>query len=130
MVCDAWVDTTRDRSYLYQVSLSPTSNDVRKFNGEAFKRVSEPPMTSWRIPGDVVFRDLDGEGVLLNLTTGMYYGLNPTGTVVWNLLRQGCSTSEIVSAIVARFDVDADVAAADVALLVGDLAAKGLVASG
>ena len=29
---------------------------------------------------DVVFREIDGEGVLLNLKTGIYFGLNATGT--------------------------------------------------
>ena len=86
-------------------------------------------MKSWRIPEDVVFRDLDGEGILLNLATGTYYGLNPTGTVVWNLLHEGKPTSEIVAALVREFEVSEDAAAADVETLVDDLAAKGLLAA-
>jgi hypothetical protein len=34
---------------------------------------------SARIPADVVFRDFMHETVILNLQTGKYHGLNPTG---------------------------------------------------
>ena len=40
------------------------------------------------ISPDVVFRDLDGEAVLLNLALGIYFGLNEVGTRMWNLLHQ------------------------------------------
>lgn len=84
-------------------------------------------MNAWRIPEDVVFRELDGEGVLLNLATGIYFGLNPTGTIVWQLLNEGKPDGEIVSALVAEFEVTEDIAAADVKILIEELAAKGLL---
>jgi hypothetical protein len=34
------------------------------------------------IPEDIVFRDLAGEAVILNLGTGMYFGLNAVGTQI------------------------------------------------
>jgi hypothetical protein len=37
----------------------------------------------------VVFRELDGGGVLLHLETGSYHGLNPTGSRLWSLI-DGC----------------------------------------
>ncbi|PYO19380.1 MAG: hypothetical protein DMD85_18645 [Candidatus Rokuibacteriota bacterium] len=38
-----------------------------------------------RIRKDVVFRELEGEMVLLNLATGVYFGLDPVGTRIWTL---------------------------------------------
>ena len=35
---------------------------------------------------DVVFRELDGEAVILNLETGLYFGLNEMGTRIWQRL--------------------------------------------
>jgi hypothetical protein len=32
------------------------------------------------VPDDVLFRDLDGEAVILNLRTGTYFGLDELGT--------------------------------------------------
>jgi hypothetical protein len=37
------------------------------------------PHASARIPPDVVYRDFMHETVVLNLQTGKYHGLNPTG---------------------------------------------------
>jgi hypothetical protein len=38
------------------------------------------------VPEQVLFRDLKGEAVLLDLESGNYYGLNETGTRMWSLL--------------------------------------------
>jgi hypothetical protein len=40
------------------------------------------------VPERVLFRDLAGEGVLLELDSGRYFGLNETGTRMWRLLAQ------------------------------------------
>ena len=37
---------------------------------------------------DVLFQELDGEGVLLNLKTGVYFGLDSVGARVWQLLEK------------------------------------------
>ena len=34
----------------------------------------------------VAYRDLEEGGVLLNLETGAYHGVNPTGCAIWKLL--------------------------------------------
>jgi hypothetical protein len=39
------------------------------------------------VPESVLFRDLDGEAVLLETATGRYYGLNEVGTRMWSLLQ-------------------------------------------
>jgi hypothetical protein len=38
------------------------------------------------VPESVLFRDLDGEAVLLETGSGRYYGLNEVGTRMWSLL--------------------------------------------
>ena len=37
---------------------------------------------------DVLFRDVDGEAVILNLRDGKYYGLDPIGTRMWIVLAE------------------------------------------
>ena len=39
------------------------------------------------IPETVLFRDLDGEAVLLDTVSGRYFGLNEVGTRMWALLQ-------------------------------------------
>jgi len=43
-------------------------------------------MTRVTVPESVLFRDLDGESVLLETGSGRYYGLDEVGTRMWNLL--------------------------------------------
>lgn len=80
-----------------------------------------------RISDDAVFREIDGEAVVLNLASGIYFGLNGVGTRVWQLIEQRGSLEAVRDALVAEFDVDADTAARDVTSLAADLAARGLV---
>ena len=75
----------------------------------------------------VVFRELSGEAVLLNLESGVYYGLDPVGTRVWSLLNQNHALSMVCSIMVEEFDVEPDVLERDVITLVGDLRDKGLI---
>ena len=57
-----------------------------------------------RISGDVVFRELEGEMVLLNLRTGVYFGLDPVATTIWRLLEARRTVGEIVEALVREYD--------------------------
>jgi hypothetical protein len=83
-----------------------------------------------RTSPDVVWRDLDGEAVLLDLSTGVYFGLNEVGTRIWQLLDEGRDHESIVGAIAAEFDAERDAIDADVRALVEKLQARGLVVDG
>lgn len=76
----------------------------------------------------VVFQQLQEEAVLLNLGSGLYFGLDPIGTRIWNLLAEGQSLPQIVSAITAEYEVDSEQCTADLLKLLGDLESQGLIA--
>jgi len=57
------------------------------------------------IPEDIVFQDLAGEAVILNLGTGMYFGLNAVGTQIWRLISEGCSFEQIVAALLEGYEI-------------------------
>ncbi|MCP4203714.1 MAG: PqqD family protein [bacterium] len=79
------------------------------------------------IPEQVLFRDLDGESVLLHLGSGQYFGLDEVGTLIWNSLSEGCSLDEIERRILTEYDVSAQEAKADVRRLVDELTQSGLL---
>ena len=58
-----------------------------------------------RIGTDVVFHDLQGEMVLLNLKTGVYFGLDPVGTRIWQLCQAPTSVRRILDALLDEYDV-------------------------
>ena len=68
---------------------------------------ARPP---FRIPEHVLSRELDDEMVLLNLDSGEYFGLNDTGTRIWELLADGRSREEVIDCLTDEFEVTVDVA--------------------
>jgi Coenzyme PQQ synthesis protein D (PqqD) len=81
-----------------------------------------------RINTDVVFRELEGEMVLLNLASGVYFGLDPVGTRIWGLIAEQRSAAEIVRVLTAEYEVDAKTCEADLWTLLDTLAANELIA--
>jgi hypothetical protein len=76
---------------------------------------------------DVVFRDLEGEAVILDLSSGTYFGLNHVGTRIWQLISEGSDEAGIVDTIVSEYDADRATIATDVARLLNDLRARRLI---
>ena len=76
---------------------------------------------------DAVFRELDGEAVILQLEAGMYFGLDPVGTRLWQLIETHGQLRPVLEAAATEFDVPADVLERDLIELVSGLAEKQLV---
>ncbi|SRR6187200_3105484 len=76
---------------------------------------------------DAVFRELDGEAVILQLEAGMYFGLDPVGTRLWQLIETHGQLRPVVEAALQEFDVPADVLERDLIELVSRLSEKELV---
>lgn len=89
-----------------------------------------PTRPPYRIPEHVLSRKLDDEMVLLNLDSGEYFGLNDTGTRVWELLADGRSREEVIERLTEEFEVAGEVATGHVAALCAELLEAGLLAEG
>ncbi len=70
---------------------------------------------------------LDGESVLLNLSSGRYYSLNVVGSTIWDLCGGERSLRQILSAICERFEVSVSQAQNDVLELIMHLEQEGLL---
>lgn len=79
------------------------------------------------VTSDVVSCDLVEEAALLNLKDGIYYGLNPVGARIWNLIQKPITVGEILDVILEEYDVERDVAQADLMELLEQLLKKELV---
>jgi hypothetical protein len=80
------------------------------------------------VVGDsVVCADLDNEAVLLNVETGVYFGLGATGKLVWTLLERGMSRAELRRQLLAKFDVSPEQLEADLAAFLEALRSNGLI---
>ena len=75
----------------------------------------------------VLWRELDGEAILLNPKKGYSYNLNPVGTLVWKLLDGQHTIEDITTAVCAAYEVEPEQAGQDVKLLLDDLLTNKLV---
>ena len=76
---------------------------------------------------DAVFRELDGEAVILQLEAGMYFGLDAVGTRLWQLIETHGQLRPVLEAALQEFDVPADVLERDLIELVSRLSEKELL---
>lgn len=79
------------------------------------------------VPEDVLFRDLGGEAVILNLKSGKYYGLDEVGARMWALLTQHGQVAPAYQALLDEYDVTAEQLRPDLYRFVDELAAHGLL---
>jgi len=84
-------------------------------------------MTRVTVPESVLFRDLDGESVLLETGSGRYYGLDEVGTRMWNLLRQHGEIGAVCRDLLREYDVTENRLREDLTKLVEDLSSRGLL---
>lgn len=84
-------------------------------------------MSRIEVSPSVIYRDVSGEVVLLNLQSGVYYGLDPIGSRMWQLLMEQRALDDVCAVMVEEYDVSVDVLRADLARLVDELSSKGLV---
>ena len=76
-------------------------------------------IAAWRI--------VDGEAVIVHATSSAYYGLNTTGTFIWEaIVGEPMASHDIASRVTARFGVTGDAVRNDVDTFLASLEAEGL----
>ena len=79
------------------------------------------------IPDSVLSTELHDEGVLLNLETGEYFGLDGVGMEMWKVLRATGDVGAARATLLEQYDVAEDVLAKDLDELIAKLAERKLL---
>lgn len=77
--------------------------------------------------GEVLFQEIDGEAVILDLASEQYFGLDEVGTRIWSLLDGNAKLAIVLDALSAEYDAPADRIQADLLALAQRLLEAGLV---
>jgi hypothetical protein len=75
----------------------------------------------------VTWREVEGEVVALDLQASTYFSANASGSVLWPLLLEGATRTELTDALVKSFDVGPEQAAVDVDAYLASLDELGLL---
>ena len=73
---------------------------------------------------DLIFAEVEGKGILIDLKKGMSFYLNETGNLIYRLLQEGKSPEEILKMIVEEYDVEMEEARKDMDEFLGILKSK------
>ncbi len=69
----------------------------------------------------VVWKVIDGKGVLLNLEDGAYFDVDPVGLVIWDLCDGRVTQNEIVASTSQTFRTDSERVSRDIPSFLKDL---------
>lgn len=79
------------------------------------------------IPPDTLVNVIGEEAVLLNLKNEQYFGLDPMGTRMWQLLTASDSIQSAFDALLGEYEVTEEILRQDLTDLLEKLLAHGLV---
>ena len=105
----------------FRMSGTPFNNILQHF---------EPEMnldSKLSIPPQVMSRLVDDETVLLDLKSGMYFGLDGVGKRIWESVSEGNNLGETAAMIAAEYEVEEARAQSDVIEFASELVDRGLL---
>jgi hypothetical protein len=76
---------------------------------------------------EVAAKVMDGEAILINLSTGAYYSTGSSGGFIWSLIETHMPIHAIATALANRYEVQRPQAEADVLRLCEELRVEGLI---
>ena len=85
------------------------------------------PNSKFSVPATVMARTVGKETVILALESGTYFGLDPVGARIWQLLGTGHSVSGICDVMVEEYEVSREALEHDVLVLAQELVARKLI---
>ena len=82
------------------------------------------------IPAQVMARQVGDETVILDLGSGTYFGLDPVGARIWQLIGEGKTLGEICDTMLDEYDVTREALERDVVELADKLLEQKLISIG
>lgn len=71
--------------------------------------------------------DLDGTAVILNMTSGKYYGINSVGSFIWSTIQTPQTFDQIQDLVMNEFDVESEICQKEVLSFLKKMAEQKLI---
>jgi hypothetical protein len=82
-----------------------------------------------KVPAQVMARQVGEETIILDLASGMYFGLDAVGARVWQLMGEGKTLAQICDTMRAEYEVSPEVIERDVLSLAESLCSRQLISA-
>jgi hypothetical protein len=76
---------------------------------------------------ELVWKEIDGDVVVLDGRDAVYLTVNGSGALLWRMLAESSTREDLVGALTDAYEVDEAQAATDTDAFLGELSAKGLL---
>ena len=80
-----------------------------------------------RISKEIIFQELEGEAVLLNMQNGIFFGLNPVAKRMWELLNELGQAEEVLKQLLQEYEASEEQLRKDLVDFIEKLKSKGLI---
>jgi hypothetical protein len=82
---------------------------------------------TYQVSPEQLHSEIGSEAVVLDIKSGVYYGLNETGNQIWQWLQQPKTESEIIDLVLAEYDVTPEQGTSDVKALLQEMLDAGII---
>lgn len=89
--------------------------------------VTVSQLTTYQVSANHLYSEVADEAVILDLGSGVYYGLNSVGVDIWQWLQQPKTETEILNLVLAKYDVTQKQADLDIQSILKEMLKKGLI---
>lgn len=86
-------------------------------------------MNTYRLADNVTMQQIGEESVLLNLSRGLYYRLDPVGTIMLAGLLQGQEEAQVIESVIGEYDIDTDSVKRDLHRILDEMRSQGLLSA-
>ena len=77
----------------------------------------------------LISSNMDGEMVILSVGSGKYYNFGEIGGEIWNLIKEPIRIQDLITSLVANFDVEESVCETQVISFLSQLLAENVIQS-
>jgi hypothetical protein len=89
------------------------------------KNISTESIVNWI--EDIVASDIDNEKVMMSVEKGNYYGLDPVGSRIWDLMEKPVQVAELIDTLLLKYDVERETCEQDVLVFLEELRKEGIL---
>lgn len=81
----------------------------------------------YQVSSNHLYSEIGDEAVILDLDSGVYYGLNDVGVDIWKLLQQPQTKESILKSLLEKYEVSVDLAGKDLESILKEMLSAGLI---
>lgn len=80
-----------------------------------------------KLSDKILFREMQGEAVLLNIESGIYFGLDASGTATWAIMQKQKNIGKILDLLQQEYEIDPKTCQEDFLKFISNLQKNGLI---